>query len=1023
MNLTAWAIENNKVSYFAVFLICIAGIAAFFKLGQLEDPEFSIKSAVIQTAYPGASAAEVEEEVTDLIEQALQEMPQLNHLYSVSRAGESMIRADIKEEYWSDRLPQVWDEMRKKVQDIQPALPPGASKPIIGDDFGFVYGFVLALSATDFDYQSLERVAESLKKNLSLVAGVSRVELWGVQPKVIYLDISEQARKDRGVSYADFVRTLEQQNAVVDAGYVDHGRERLRVQTSGTFKRPEDIGELVISGQPGHDSLIQVRDIATVRVGYQEPAVAQMRFNGQPAIGIAIAAQPGSNVVNTGQMIEAELARLNQAIPIGMQVDKVAWQSELVESSIDGFMLNLLEAVAIVLLVLTVPMGWRMGVIIGTSLVLTILATFLVMAIFQIDLQRMSLGALVIALGMMVDNAIVVADGMYERLRRGMNKHQAAIESATLPAWPLLGATVVAVMAFYPIFASSANAGEYCRTLFVVVGLSLSISWIIAITITPLQCMDLLKVEANSNELKEGVFLSRFRSLLLGVLKARYAFLVGMIVLLVVSLFGFQHVKQMFFPDSSRSQFMIDIWQPSGTNIQTTSTDMKLIEQHILSDERVDSVSAFVGMGPPRFYLPVDSEPPQSNYGQLVVNLKDWHDVDGLSAELEQWMEQQLPNVPTRTRKYGVGPSDAWKFEARFVGTADTATEELTRIADQAMAILKKTPLAKDVRTDMQQPTKVIESLYDQSKGRWSNLTRNDVALASRIAHDGAQVGLYRERDDLFPIVLRSVESERQKATDLTFVPVFSQATSKSVPLGQLVEDLTLGFEDYAIVRWDRRRSIAVQASPNGVTFPTLYQEIQKDFNAIKLPSGWQLVWDGEFDSTVTAQQSLIPGVIPTIAVMVFVLVLLFNAFRPPLIILLTIPFAVIGITLGLLVMDAAFGFMALLGAMSLSGMMIKNAIVLLDQVELEIKSGKTRFQAVVDATVSRLRPVLLAAGTTVLGVIPLLQDVFWVSMSAAIMFGLAFGTILTMLVVPTLYCLLYRVKEEDELVVIEKTN
>ena len=1018
MNITAWAIDNNKVSYFAALLICIMGIFSFFKLGQLEDPEFSIKTAVIHTTYPGASAEEVELEVTDLIEQALQEMAQVNHLYSVSRPGTSTIRVDIKEEYWSDRLPQVWDEMRKKVRDIKGQLPPGAGDPVIGDDFGFVYGFVLALSSNDFDYKALEQYAESMEKNLSLVNGVSRVELWGVQPKVVYLDISEQDRKDRGVTYSDFIRTLEQQNAVVDSGYIDHGRERVRVQTMGNFTSGEDIGELLISGNPSamgddetrNQSLIRIKDIAEVRVGYQEPSPGHMRLNGEPAIGIAIAAQQGSNLVKTGASLEEELQRLKSTLPVGINIEKVAWQSDLVESSVNSFLISLVEAVVIVLVVLTLPMGWRMGAIIGTSLVLTILATFLLMAVLKIDLQRMSLGALIIAMGMMVDNAIVVADGMYDRLKKGMSKRQAAIESATLPAWPLLGATLIAVMAFYPIFASSANAGEYCRTLFIVVGSSLTISWLLAITITPLQCMDLLKVEAEPDH-QPSSFIARFRTLLISVLKRKFSFLVAMTLLLLMSIYGFQYVKQMFFPDSSRAQFMIDVWEHSGTNVKHTSEDMLHIEAHLLKDQRVQSISAYIGMGPPRFYLPVDSEMPQSSYGQIIVNLHDWQDVDAVSKEIEGWMVKRLPNTPTRIRKYGVGPSDPWKFEARFIGTAETSTEELRQVAEQAMAVLRENPLAKDVRTDMQNPTKVIRSWYDQSQGRWSNISRNDVALASKIAHDGATIGLYRDGDDLLPIVIRSIEEERQEALDLSFVPTFSPNTTKSVPLGQVVDDLQLTFEDNAIIRWDRHRAITVQASPNNATFPTLYQSVVDELNEIPLPPGWELMWDGELDSTVTAQKSLIPGVIPALIIMVFTMVLLFNAFRPSIIIIMTIPFAVIGITLGLILLDAAFGFMALLGAMSLSGMMIKNAIVLLDQVDLELEAGKPRKEAIVSATVSRLRPVMLAAGTTVLGVIPLLQDVFWVSMAATIMFGLAFGTILTMLVVPTLYCVFYKVK------------
>lgn len=1010
MNMTEWALENKKVTYFAIMLLVVGGIMSFLNLGQLEDPEFSIKAAVVSVSYPGASAAEVEEEVTDKIEIALQEMPQLKHLYSVSRAGSASIKIDIKEEYWADRLPQVWDEVRKKVADVESTFPTGVGAVQFSDDFGFVYGFLMALSSNDYSDAQLETIADQLKTNLSLAEGVSRVELWGVQRKVVYLDMSDQVRRDMGLTYQDFQQTLQKQNAVIDSGYLNQGDERIRIQPSGSFNRPEDIGELVIKGFGENDTLLKIKDVAEVTVGYAEPAVARMRYNGKPAIGIAIANQKGGNVVDTGKNIDQALKNFESQLPIGMEVNKIAWQSDLVEDSINSFMISLVEAIIIVLVVLTIPMGWRMGVIIGTSLILTILATFMLMAVFKIDLQRMSLGALVIALGMMVDNAIVVADGMYERLKKGMNRRQAAIESAVIPAWPLLGATVVAVLAFYPIFASTANAGEYCRTLFIVVGMSLSISWLIALTVTPLQCIDLLPVPKASEENADSHAMM-FKRVLLRVLRTRARFLFVMVMLLALAVYGFGYVSQMFFPDSSRSQFMVDVWEDSGTRFEKTEEDVKKIEAKLLNDPRVSSVSGFIGMGPPRFYLPVDSEGPQENYGQLIVNVHDWHEIDNLINDIDQWMAEQMPYVLTRSRKYGVGPSNPWKFEARFIGTAETTTQELRQVAEQAIAILKDSPLVDDVRMDIQDPIKIVHADYDQSRGRWAGISREDVGSATRTLNDGVNVGLYRERDDDFPIILRNVE-EGGNIYDLSSLLVFPQNSSNSIPLTQVVNDLTVSFEDYAIVRWDRHRAVTVQASPKGVTFPELYSSVSDDIHNIPLPDGWSIYWAGEAASSTDAQKSLKPGVVPAVIIMVFIIVLLFNAYRPPLIIFITIPFALIGITVGLLVTGAPFGFMALLGAMSLSGMMIKNAIVLLDQINIELAAGKDRWHAVIDSVMSRLRPVFLAAATTVLGVVPLLQDVFWVSMAATIMFGLAFGTILTLLVLPTLYVVLYKVKE-----------
>ena len=1034
MSLAEIGIDKRAVTYFVVFLIVVGGIASFLSLGQLEDPDFTVKTGVVVTAYPGASPAEVELEVTDRLEKAIQELPQLKSLYSISKAGLSIIQVDIREEYWADRLPQVWDEMRKEIRDILPQLPPGAGKPQISDDFNFVYGFVLAVTGDGFTYKELEDYADELKRELSLVPGVARVALWGVQDKVVYIDVSEQQLATLGLTGEDIAATLKQQNMVVDAGSIDMQRERMRVAPTGEFTRPEEIGDLTMRAtlldktanlitaatQPGDltqrsGELIRIRDVATVRSGYLEPPQTLMRFNGQPALAISLANVAGGNVVDTGRAIDARLQELLPHLPIGIDVHKISWQSDLVTESINGFMVSLAQAVAIVLVVLTIPMGWRMGLIIGSGLVFTILATFIFLAIFGIDLQRMSLGALVIALGMMVDNAIVVSDNISVRFQRGMDRRQAAIESAAGPSWPLLGATLIAVMAFYPIFASTADAGEYCRTLFIVVAIALLMSWLLAMVVTPVQCLDMLRVPSTGGGEEEaygGRFYQVFRTLLAAAIRFRWPFMAVMVALLVTALYGFGYVQQLFFPDAARAQLMIDYWAPEGTRIQQVSADLKALETHVLDQPQVTNVSTFIGQGPPRFYLPVDPELPYAAYAQLVVNTHSYKEIDALIAAIEPWMEANVPQALTRVRKYGVGPSDTWKFEARFSGPANADLATLRAIGEQGTALLEQSPLAKEVRTDMRQRVKKIVPEYNQERGRWAATSRQDIANATRRAYDGLVVGLYREDEDLYPIMLRNTDQERRRiAAHLGTLQVLPALAAQTVPLAQVTQDIRVTWEDPIIVRWNRRRAVTVQASPHGVTFPALQATVLDAFNAIETPPGYELFWDGEDDSTATAQASLIPGMIPSVAIIVLTIVVLFNAYRPPLIILCTIPFALIGITLGLLVTGTPFGFLALLGAMSLAGMMIKNAIVLLDQINADIAAGKTPYAAVVDSAVSRLRPVALGAATTVLGVAPLLQDPFWIGMAVTIMFGLSFGTILTMVVVPTLYCIFYRVQ------------
>ncbi len=1037
MSLAAIAIEKRTVTYFVIFLLVVGGIGAFFSLGQLEDPEFTVKTGVITTTYPGASPEEVELEVTDRIELAIQEMPQVKYLESFSREGMSLISVELKAQYWSDQLPQVWDELRRKIRNIEHMLPPGAGRPEVTDDFGDVFGFQLAVVGDGFSYAELEEYAKEVKRELSLVKDVARVDLWGVQSKAIYVNVSQSQLAEMGLSDASVRTTLEQQNMVVDAGGVDLQRKRFRIAPTGEFKSPEDIANLHIRASLGDElsnlagatdkpvsykrttELIRIRDIATVERGYLEPPSTLMRYNSKPAIGISITNVSGVNVVKVGQGIDKRLDEILPMLPIGIEVHRFHWQSNIVDQAVKGFLINFGEAVAIVLIVLTVAMGWRMGVIIGSSLILTILGSFILMAVFGIPLQRMSLGALVIALGMMVDNSIVVADGIVVRMAKGMDPKKAAIEAASQPSMPLLGATVIAVMAFYPIFASLEGAGEYCRTLFTVVGISLMTSWLISMTITPLQCIDMLpepKKDETDTDPYAGKFYRVFRRIVERAIRVRFLTIGTLVALLVVALIGFGKIDQMFFPDSSMTKFMIDYWAPEGTRIQTVAEDLKKAENKFLGDERVDSVATFMGAGPPRFYLPVDPESPYQSYAQFIVNVNDFKDITDLLNELGAWFDEEYPQALIPMRRYGVGPSNTWKFELRISGpaTADPAT--LRSLADQVVSIVEASPLSANARTNWRQRVQKVVPEYNQERARRAVVTREDIANTTKRAYDGLSIGLYREEDDLIPIVLRHVAEERESVSNMGVLQVYPGSSTYTIPMSQVTDGITTDWEDPLIWRRDRRRTITIESNPIfGVTLPAQRASVLEEVEAIELPPGYTMEWGGEYEDTVDSQASLIPGTIPAMAIVLFIIVALFNASRPPLIILLTIPFAAIGITAGLLATGTPFGFLALLGAMSLSGMMIKNAIVLLDEVNLQIEAGKGQYQAVMDSAISRLRPVVLAAATTVLGVIPLLQDVFWVGMAVTIMAGLTFGTMLTMVVVPVLYCTLFRVESPAE--------
>lgn len=1032
MNLAKIAIEKKAVSYLATFLLVVGGIVSFFSLGQLEDPEYSVKTAVIVTRYPGASAEEVELEVTDRLEIALQQLKPLDYLKSFSAPGYSQIWVEIKPEYWSNRLPQVWDEMRRKIREVEGSLPPGAGRPVINDDFGDVYGLLLAITSDGFSYAEMEDAAKNLKKELSLVAGVARVELWGVQPRVIYVDVSESQLAQFGLSDESITKTLRQQNMVVDAGSLDLESMRMRIAPTGEFRSPEDIADLAIrpslldtlqvsEGKLQLDSaneLIRIRDLGVVRSGYQEPPLTMMRYNGQPAIAISLTNISGANIVDVGRAVDERLEQLEASLPIGLELHHVHWMSDVVAESINGFFINLAEAVAIVLVVLAVSMGWRMGLIIGTDLVLTILGTLIVMAIMGIDLQRMSLGALVIALGMMVDNSIVVADGFVVRLQQGMERKKAAIEAAGAPAIPLLGATIVAVMAFYPIGGSKESTGEYCLSLFTVVGISLLMSWVISMTLTPIKCLDILpdpKPGEQDKDVYGGKLFRMFRSVLEKAIRRRVLFMAGMVALLVLSFVSFGAVEQLFFPDSSMSKFMIDYYAPQGTRITTVADDLKAFEKHLLKDKRVEGVASFIGAGPPRFYLPVEPESSNPAYGQLIVNMKDFRAIDGLLVDLAPWIEQAFPDALVSLRKFAVGPGQTWKFQYRISGPALADMATLRELAEKVQDILRAEPMVAAMQTDWRQQVPKLVAEYNQERARRSGVSRENIAETTKRAFDGLPVGLYREGDELLPIVLRLTKEDRVNVGALDVLQVKPDLSTATLPMLQVVDGVDFDWEETRIWRRDRRRTITVQANPVlGVTLPTLMQKIQQKIEAIELPPGYMAEWGGEPEDSADSQKALVPGIIPAVAIMLFIVVALFNAFRPAAIIFLTIPFAMIGITTGLLVFHAPFGFMALLGAMSLVGMMIKNAIVLLDEVNANLTLGKSRYDAVVDAALSRLRPVVLAAATTVLGVIPLLQDVFWVGMAVTIMAGLAFGTVLTMMVVPVLYAIFFRIPSPE---------
>lgn len=1009
MNIASFAIRKKTITLFLTVLIAFGGVLAYGRLGKLEDPEFTIKTAVVITSYPGATPREVEEEVTDAVETAVQQLGQVKRVRSLSQEGLSTVYVDIKDDYTARDLPQIWDELRRKVNDGQRNLPPGAGPSLVNDDYGAVYGVYFALTGEDYTLEELRRTADFLRKELLLVKGVARVEIGGIQREGIFVEIPRATLSQIGIPLSQIVQTLQAQNLVVTTGKVDVGTERLRIDPTGAFTSVEQIGSLLLRG--GKGDLIRLEDIAAISREPIAPPQSLMRFDGRPALGLGVANVPGGNVITMGEAVKRRLAELEPQIPLGMDLGLIYYQSDTVKEAINNFVVNLIEALAIVIALLLVFMGLRTGLLIGAILLLTILATFVAMKVAAIDLQSISLGALIIALGMLVDNAIVVADGMLVRIEGGQDRNGAADDVVSQTQLPLLGATFIAILAFAPIGLSPDSTGEFCRTLFQVVGISLFLSWILAVTVTPLLGVMTLKASPakEGRDPYDSPSYRLYRAFLTLCLRRRGAAVAVTAGLLILSFVGFGHVSKAFFPDSESPQFAMDFWWPQGTRIEETSTQLARIENYLLEQPETESVTAFVGQGALRFILSYTPGDPGSHYGQIIVKAKDPEFTRPLMEKVRRATLDVLPNVEPRIRAFAKGTSGGAKIQVRFTGpNGDT----LRSLGEEARSLMIVDAYTVNIRNDWENRLKVIRPVIDEPRARQAGLSRRDIAGALELAFGGTRSGLYREGDRLIPIVTRFPAAERDNSETLLDTPVWSPLMGRYIALSQVTDRLATVAEDPVIRRRDRLRTLTVECDPVDGDADSLFGRLRPQVEAMALPSGYRMEWGGEHESSADAQKGLM-GMIPLgFLAIVVILVLLFNGLRETGLVLLCLPLSVIGMTAGLLLMRQPFSFMAMLGFLSLAGMLIKNAIVLLDQFNLEIGQGKPPFQAVVDSSVSRVRPVLMAALTTVLGMIPLYFDTLFASMAVTIMFGLSFATALTLIVVPVLYALLFSVKE-----------
>lgn len=1011
MNIGEYSVQNKVISWLLVVIMVGGGLAAFDGMGKLEDPAFTIKSAKILTAYPGATAQEVQDEVTYHLEDAIQRMEQVKWIkMSVSRPGLSDILIDFKDEYKADDLPNIFDELRRKVSDVKSSLPPGAMAPAVIDDFGDVYGVYLVLTGDGYTWRDLYDTADAVKKQLILVPGVRKVSIDGEQTEVVYVDISRERLAELGIDLSDVRRVLSSQNEVVNAGHVRVDDHYLRISPTGDFKSVQEIGDVLISSTDRR--LIYLKDIATITRAYEDVPVKMYYVDGKPGLTLGISMRGGENVVEVGRRIEERFLELLPIIPAGMQLETVYNQPLEVDNSVSGFLVSVGQAVAIVIAVLLVFMGLRVGVIIGAVLLITVAGTLFFMDLFKIELQRISLGALVIALGMLVDNAIVVAEGMLVRMQAGMSAMQAAREAVGKTIWALLGGTVIGILAFSAIGLSPDNTGEFASSLFYVILISLSLSWITAISTTPLLCALLLKTggdDVDPDAAYSGRLFQLYRGAVGRAVDHRWVTIGVVVGLFALAVVGFGNVKSGFFPDSNTPLFFVDIWEPEGTDIRKTRDDTLRVSEELRSLPGVVQTTSVIGGPHQRFTLVYDAKEPARAYAQIIVQTETRDQIPAVWDGIDGYMRAEMPWLDPIIKALRIGPGRDAKIEARFSGPDPVM---LRTLSERAKAIMREDVEAKDVRDDWRSPVKVVTPVFNEAVARQLGVTREDLGGGLKYSFEGAQVGTYRDSNRLLPIKLRAAADERLDVDNMRDAQIWSPILKQTVPLNQVVSDYETQWENTIVRGRDRIQTIIASCNPTGPLATPLFSRLRGQIEAMELPPGYSLAWGGEYEDSVNAQKGL-GGALPVgFLLMILTSIFLFAKLKQPLIIWLTVPLALVGITAGLLTTGGAFDFMSLLGALSLVGLLIKNAIVLIEEIDQQIETGKDPYESILDSAVSRMRPVMLAAATTILGLLPLLSDVFFVNMSVTIMAGLGFASVLTLIVVPTLYAIFFRIKK-----------
>jgi len=1018
-NLSEWALRNRQIVLYLMIVLAVVGALSYTKLGQSEDPPFTFKAMVIRTMWPGASAEEVALQVTDRIEKKLMETGEYERIVSFSRPGESTVTFVTRDSMFSAALPELFYQIRKKISDIRQNLPPGIQGPFFNDEFGTTFGNIYALTGKGFDYAVLKDYADRIQLQLQRVKDVGKVELIGLQDEKIWIELSNVKLATLGLPLAAVQQALEAQNAVAATSFFETPTERVQLRVSGRFQTVEEIREFPI--RVG-DRTLRVSDLAEVHRGFNDPPAPRMRFMGEDALGLAVAMKEGGDILVLGKALEGEFSRIQKNLPAGMELRKVSDQPAAVKTGVGEFVRVLAEALGIVLLVSFFSLGMRTGMVVALAIPLVLAMTFACMFYLGIGLHKISLGALVLALGLLVDDAIIAVEMMAIKMEQGYDRMRAASFAWTSTAFPMLTGTLITAAGFLPIATAQSSTGEYTRSIFQVVTIALLASWVAAVVFVPYLGERLLPDLAKIHAEKHGAgvfdpyatpFYKRVRGLVGWCVRRRKTVIVLTVGLFVLSVVMFKYVPQQFFPASGRLELMIDLKLTEGASLSNTAEQVKRLEQMLKDHDGIDNYVSYVGTGSPRFYLPLDQQLPAASFAQFVVLAKSIEDRETLRTWLITHLNEQFPTLRARVTRLENGPPVGYPVQFRVSGEH---IDEVRALARKVAAKVRDNPHVANVHLDWEEPSKVVYLNVDQDRARALGVTTASLSKFLQSSLTGSSVSQYREDDELIEILLRGTTNERQQLGALASLAVPTD-NGASVALSQ-VATLEYGFEEGIIWHRNRLPNVTVRADIYGKEQPaTLVQQIMPTLQGVRdeLPDGYLLEVGGTVEDSARGQNSVKAGVPLFIVVVLTLLMIQLRSFSRMFMVFLTAPLGLIGVTLFLLVFNQPFGFVAMLGTIALSGMIMRNSVILVDQIEQDIAGGLDQWQAIIEATVRRFRPIVLTALAAVLAMIPLSRSVFFGPMAVAIMGGLIVATALTLLFLPALYAAWFRVKKEGQ--------